>query len=178
MAFGQQRDRTSRSGDRVSVVKTVRSTTGMRKASSLIGSRVITRDETRIGKVTDFIINDAGCIEYLVASYRSDYILIPWRVATVNYQERFVSLRLTSEKLRQVPSFREDRWPDLSDTGYTRRLHRYWGVEERDVDRAKRTREGEDKRRFDQEVNPNKKKHPVKRGYRDGNTTPPVPPPQ
>src|SRR5436305_8834194 len=47
----------------------VRRTTEVRRVSTVIGASVTLKDADRFGKVEDFIVNDNGCIDYLVVGY-------------------------------------------------------------------------------------------------------------
>jgi len=126
LAPAQEEVRTQRE-TRVRETRTAPST-GVRRISTLMDARVALRGADDVGKVTDFILNDHGCVDYLVVSYQDHYVLVPWSAATADFQDHLVRIDITEERWREVPTFTRDRWPDLSDRAYTQRLYSSFGV--------------------------------------------------
>jgi len=126
LAPAQEEVRTQRE-TRVRETRAVTST-GVRRISILMDARVALRGADDVGKVTDFILNEHGCVDYLVVSYRDHYVLVPWSAATADFQDHIVRIDITEERWREVPTFTRDRWPDLSDRAYTQRLYTSFGV--------------------------------------------------
>src|SRR5207237_10622606 len=100
--------------------------TGVRRTSTVLGARVRLEDNVNYGEVKDFVFNDNGCIDYVVIVNEDDYVLVPWSVATFDFEQRTVRIDVTREKIRQL-TFTKDRWPNLSDAGYTRKLRTVFG---------------------------------------------------
>jgi len=88
-------------------------TTQIRTVTTVIGSNVRLQDGVTFGKIEDIVLNDSGCLEYLVVSQADQYYVVPWSVAQVNYQERFISLNTTQQVLRQAAFPRND-WRNVS----------------------------------------------------------------
>jgi hypothetical protein len=88
-------------------------TTQVRKVSVVLGAALQLQGGAGFGKIEDIVINDNGCIEYIVVSHESQYVVVPWSAATVNFEQRTVSVNVTQEKLREV-TFTRDRWPTLA----------------------------------------------------------------
>jgi len=103
-------------------------TPGVRRASTVLGARVSLQGGDAVGKVTDLVINDDGCIDYVVVASEDNYVLVPWSAGTVNFAERTIVLDIPQNRWREVPTFTRDRWPDLSDARYTQRVQRYFNV--------------------------------------------------
>jgi hypothetical protein len=112
-------------------------------------ANVVLSDQSKIGKVVDVVLDDGGCVDYLVVSYEDRYVMVPWGVATVNFEERAVYIDVTRDKWRGIPTFTRDRWPSFSDASFTdkmrgvygerwRREHRGEGVRERPEERRER----------------------------------------
>ena len=40
----------------------------------------------------DIVLNDAGCVEYVVISHDDRYVIAPWTVAEVDYDERIITI--------------------------------------------------------------------------------------
>jgi sporulation protein YlmC with PRC-barrel domain len=123
-AFGQ-RERTE---VRTQETRT-ESATQVRRVSTVVSSRVMLAQGGSIGKVEDIVINEDGCIDYLVVAYQDEFILVPWSITTVNFQQQVVRLDATRQTLRSVPTFTRGNWPNLSNRQYTQRLWSAWGVQ-------------------------------------------------
>ena len=91
----------------------VGSTTQIRTVSTVIGSTVKLQSGDTYGKIEDIVLNDSGCLEYVVVSYEDQYYVVPWTVAKVNYQERTIILNTTQQDIRQVAFSRND-WRGVS----------------------------------------------------------------
>lgn len=107
------------------------------KATLLIGSTV-NIENASVGKVTDIILSEGGCVDYLVVAEEGRNVLVPWAAARVDFVKPTVGIEIQREKWREVPTFTADRWPDLSDARYTERLYTFYGVSpgrERRIDR-------------------------------------------
>ena len=103
-----------------------RSDVRVRRISAVIGAGVRLADNVRYGEVKDFVFNDNGCIDYVVIAYEDDYVLVPWGVADFDFDRRIVSIDIGRDKLREL-TFTRDRWPDLSDSRFTRRMRTVFG---------------------------------------------------
>ena len=83
-----------------------------------------------VGKVTELVFNDGGCIEYLVVQDTDGFVVVPWALATINYEQKVVTVQSTAvtvEKLREL-RFSGDRWPNFSDQAYARQVQAVWGA--------------------------------------------------
>src|SRR4029453_15206431 len=65
-------------------------TTQIRTITTVIGSAVRLQGGGNYGKIEDVVINDSGCVEYVVIANEDQYYAVPWSVAKVNYQERYI----------------------------------------------------------------------------------------
>src|SRR5262249_11907515 len=100
----------------------------IRKVSVLMGSKVAVRDGAALGEVVDLVINEDGCVDFLIVRYEEDYMAVPWSVTTFNMQRRSVVVNtdITRAKLRDV-TFTRDRWPNFYGGAYSRNLQSIWG---------------------------------------------------
>ena len=87
-------------------------TTTIHKGTVVMGANVVLQEGPTIGRVEDFVITDGGCIDYVVVSYESKYVLVPWTVATWS-GDRALRVNITRERFRDVPTFTRDQWPSL-----------------------------------------------------------------
>lgn len=152
--------------------------TQVRKVSTLMGARVTIERGDSFGKVTDIVLNEDGCVEYLIVSYEDELVPVPWGAVNYNVDERIVAInvRVTRDKLRDL-SFRSERWPNFREERFLRNARSVWGErafrrEHRgggrpDVDRRDDRRDRPDVDRRDRRDD--------RRDRRDDRTTPPPP---
>jgi len=119
-ADGQERPRVKET--------TTTTTTRVRRGSHLIGSQVKMRGGSALGKVTDFVINDEGCIDYVIVRYQEEFVPIPWGVVRFDGSERILTVTadVTPDRLKGV-YFREGRWPDFASEQWMRSARSVWG---------------------------------------------------
>jgi hypothetical protein len=87
--------------------------TQIRRVTTVIGSGVRLQEGARYGEVQDVILNENGCVEYVVVAYEDRYVVVPWTIATVTYEDRVVTLDVTEQRLSQV-TFTRDQWRDIT----------------------------------------------------------------
>jgi hypothetical protein len=122
----------------------VRTSSHVRRVSVIVGANVTLERGGDVGKVEDVILNDNGCVEFVVIRSEDDYIAVPWSVATVNFDERVVRLDITRERFRDIPTFSRDRWPDFARGEFHDKLRKVFGADfER---RGRRTEENVERR--------------------------------
>jgi hypothetical protein len=114
--------------ERIREERTTTSGGEIRKVSVLMGSKVMIRDGGGLGEVVDMVINDTGCIDFLIVRYEDDYVPVPWTVTTFNAQRRSVVVNadITRAKLRDI-TFTRNRWPNFYGDTFNRNLRTVWG---------------------------------------------------
>lgn len=83
-----------------------------------------------IGKVVDVVFDNGGCIEYVLVQDAEGFIVVPWSVVTVNYDQKVVTVQrstVTVDQLRDV-RFTEARLPNFSDPAFARKMTTVWGA--------------------------------------------------
>src|SRR5262245_15666519 len=103
------------------------SSTQVRRVSVVIGATIQFQGGAGSGKIEDVIINDNGCIEYVIVAYEDRFAVVPWSVTTVNFEQRTVSVNVTQEKIREV-TFTRDSWQTISDPQFIQRVRTVFGV--------------------------------------------------
>jgi sporulation protein YlmC with PRC-barrel domain len=101
----------------------------LRKVSQVIGSSVLLQDGVSYGKVEDIVLNEDGCIEYVVVAREDRYALMPWGVARVDYGQRAVIFDVTPQVVQPL-FFARDAWPDVADPQFGRRVQDAFGARE------------------------------------------------
>lgn len=98
------------------------------KAKSVLGSKVSIQEGLVIGTVDDIIFNDDGYIDYLVVLNEGKYVLVPWEAAKFDFAKRTASVEITPERFREVPTFTQERWPNVYDPAYRVQVYGYYGL--------------------------------------------------
>jgi hypothetical protein len=94
----------------------------VRRLSVVIGGSVQIADGVSVGKIEDVVLNDRGCIDYVVVVYHDKYVAIPWSVATVDYGERIVTVDITERRFAEVPTFTRTEFSVLAQSDFTQRV--------------------------------------------------------
>jgi hypothetical protein len=117
-------------------------TVSYHRVSTVVGT-TFSLGTTSVGKVTEVVFNDGGCIEYLIVQESEGFVVVPWTLVTVNYEQKVVTVQSTTvtvERLREL-RFTEGRWPNFGDPAFTQRVQAVWG--------ASATRPGADRKGTD-----------------------------
>jgi hypothetical protein len=97
-------------------------TNEVRQLSQVIGGGVQIANGVSVGKIEDVVLNDHGCIDYVVVVYRDRYVAIPWTVATVDYGQRIVNVNITEQRFNQVPTFTRTEFSVLTQSEFTQKV--------------------------------------------------------
>jgi hypothetical protein len=99
----------------------------VRRLSLVIGGAVRIANGISVGKIEDVVLNDHGCIDYVVVVYHDNYVAIPWSVATVDYGERIVTVDITEQRFAEVPTFTRTEFSVLTTSEFTQKVHSAFG---------------------------------------------------
>jgi hypothetical protein len=164
---------------------TTTTTTEIRKGSGLMNVNVAIEGGATIGRVTDFVISDGGCSEYVVVDSDSRFVLVPFQVVQFDPGRRIMSVNVTRDAWRKIPTFTGTNWP-VYDQKYISRVRTTFGVHESGYrgDRDRRPLTPGDERRDDrrQDRRDDRGTQPPPRSGTDnrdrpGNVPPGTPPP-
>lgn len=103
----------------------------VRTTSTVLKAKVTLRGGDSIGTVTDLVIGEGGCVEYVIVTYEERYVLVPWTAIKVNYTEQTVAVDLSLAAFKSVPTFTRTSWSNLSDRAFLRRVNTAFGIEGR-----------------------------------------------
>lgn len=88
-------------------------------ASSLASDHIYNYKEKKIGDIKDIMINlKEGTVEYVVVAFGGllgfgdKYFAIPWSLFHVDEEHKCMRLNLDEKKLKEMPGFDKDHWPD------------------------------------------------------------------
>jgi len=129
--------------------ETTRTTTKVRKVSAVMGSEVRLK-EGALGKVTDVVFDENGCIGFLIVRDEGEeYVAVPWGAVRYEAGEKTITVTttVTREKLKSV-RFRSSDWPDFYSEKWTRNAGEVWGEKSlrRHHDARRDDTRGDDKR--------------------------------
>jgi hypothetical protein len=106
-----------------------RASTGILRSTAMMGSAVNFRDGSALGKVSDFVINDGGCVQYVVVSYQNRFVPVPWMAATYNSADRSLMLGIDQAQLAQIPTF--GQYSELSNAQFGQKVNTFFKVDAR-----------------------------------------------
>jgi hypothetical protein len=108
------------------------SQTEVRRVSTLIGSAVELQAGGKFGQIEDIIINDEGCIDFLVVVFEEKLIAVPFSVTRMDFGRRVVFIDVERELLLRAPTFARNRFPELSSSSeFGRKLHSHFQTQGR-----------------------------------------------
>jgi hypothetical protein len=100
------------------------------KISTLTGMPVALGEKS-LGKVSEVVINDGGCVQYLVVQSGPDaFLAVPWGATAVDFGRKSIALHapdVTPDAIRQA-TFTTATWPTFTDPAWSERTMTLWGV--------------------------------------------------
>ncbi|MBS4538709.1 PRC-barrel domain-containing protein [Clostridium sp. D2Q-11] len=106
------------------------------KVNDLEGYEVKNLDNDKLGKIEDIVIDyHNGVIAYGILSVGGflgigdDLYAIPWRALTLDPKEEKFILDADKEKLKDAPSFKKERWPDMDKREWHTNIHTYYSMQ-------------------------------------------------
>ena len=100
----------------------------VRRISTVIGGSVQYAAGGTVGKIEDIVINDEGCIEYIVVNYNDRFVPIPWTVSTVAFDKRIVTIDMDQARFAEVPTFSRDEFTLLVQVDFREKVHTFFGA--------------------------------------------------
>ena len=103
------------------------------KTSNIIGTKVVNRQNEDLGKVEEVVIDVFnGRIGYLVLSFGGflgmgeKLYAVPWKALHYNKDLHVYVLNLTQDQIERAPGFEKETWPEFTDEGWNRNVHRHY----------------------------------------------------
>ncbi len=102
---------------------------GVVSASKIIGEAVINRQDEKLGKIHELVIDaNAGRLAYAVLASSGKYFAMPWKAFEFANTENKLILDVDKKKLEAAPGFdKNDKWPNFSDKSWGDDIHKYYG---------------------------------------------------
>jgi sporulation protein YlmC with PRC-barrel domain len=107
---------------------------GVVPASKIIGETVVTRQNEKVGKIHELVIDARkNRIFYAVLSFGgflgmgNKLFAMPWEAFEFSATENKLILNVDKEKLKAAPGFdKGDKWPDFKDTLWGESIYNYY----------------------------------------------------
>jgi hypothetical protein len=105
------------------------STAEVLKVSTITKSKVLIQEDESAGQVVDIVLSDAGCVDYVIASYDDQYYAIPFSAVSLRTADRAIFVDISPAQFRKVSFFAANQWPDFYASSYQRTVFSTFGVD-------------------------------------------------
>ncbi|MBA2656001.1 MAG: PRC-barrel domain-containing protein [Tatlockia sp.] len=103
-------------------------------SEDIIGVKVENPEGENLGKIEALMLDKlSGKVSYVVLSFGGflgmgdKLFALPWHIFDYNPRTETFVISMDKEKLKNSPGFDKDHWPDMSSSGWTRKLNDYYG---------------------------------------------------
>ena len=113
------------------------------RVSDVSGINVYAKDGKELGKIDELVIDlEGGCVEYAVLSVGGflgvgdKYLAVPWPALVLNRtqdRDRHFVINIDASRLKTAPGFDKDKWPNFADRQFSSEVHKFYGVERRQM---------------------------------------------
>lgn len=119
-----------------------RSPSQVGKVSTVIGASVQLKAGGAFGKIDDIIIDDQGCIDFVIVVFEDKLFAIPFSITRVDFAKRVVTLDTERELLLRAASFTRTKFPDLSaDSEFGRKVLSHFQSQTQRKEKASESRQ-------------------------------------
>jgi sporulation protein YlmC with PRC-barrel domain len=105
-------------------------------ADTLIGDNVVNGADENLGEITEIMIDmDSGQVAYAVLSFGGflglgeKLFAVPWQALDLDTVNKRFVLNVDKDRLKSAPGFDPDRWPDMSEVGWSNQIHSFYGTD-------------------------------------------------
>src|SRR5690606_31118937 len=109
-------------------------TPALLSSSTLTGDEIVNRDDVGLGTLKDLMIDlSTGEVAYAVLArggvggVGQQLFAIPWRMLTVDGENKPVVVDVDEEVLDNSPGFAPDNWPSFADPDWRASVDRHFG---------------------------------------------------
>jgi len=115
--------------EKVLVVPTSK-TTPVRRLSQLQNTPIQLQGGATAGRVSDFILNSQGGIDYVVVTNNGQNMLVPYGAATFDWNKGQVGMNMDPARFGQIPTFTQKDWSKVfaPDSKYVGQLYSFFGT--------------------------------------------------
>ncbi len=105
------------------------------RADKMIGSQVIDQQGTRVGEITDLLIDSNDRVVFAVLDPawglgfgHRRWVAIPITAISWNGANQNYVLNVPRERLARAPSFDKYDWPDMGDRNWISSIYQFYGL--------------------------------------------------
>ncbi|RSZ58814.1 PRC-barrel domain containing protein [Massilia atriviolacea] len=105
-------------------------------ADTLIGDSVVNAQEDDLGEIKEIMLDmRSGQVAYAVLAFGGmlglgeKLFAVPWQALHLDTVNKRFILNVEKERLKNAPGFDPDAWPDMSDIGWARQVHGFYGTD-------------------------------------------------
>lgn len=103
-------------------------------SEDIVGVEVANQQGENLGKIEALMLDKlTGKIAYVVLSFGGflgmgdKLFAMPWHIFSFNPQKEKFIIPLTKEKLKNLPGFDKNHWPDMTSSAWTDSIRTYYG---------------------------------------------------
>ena len=103
-------------------------------ASTLIGNHVRNEKDEDLGDIKEIMLDTrSGEVGYAVLSFGGflgmgdKLFAVPWDALTLDPENKGFRLDVDKARLKDAPGFDKNKWPDMSDPSWVKRIRTYYG---------------------------------------------------
>jgi len=105
-------------------------------ANTFVGDKVYNHEGEDIGDLKEIMLDmRSGKVRYAVLSFGGFFgmgeklFAVPWTALTLDTKNKRFLLKIEKDILKNAPGFDKDKWPNMADQAWTKKIHAYYGIE-------------------------------------------------
>jgi sporulation protein YlmC with PRC-barrel domain len=105
-------------------------------ASSLNDDDIYNLAGEKLGSIKEFMMDiNTGRVCYVVLSFGGflsmgeKLFAVPWSALTVDTENKRFLMDTNEERLKEAPGFDTDKWPNMADPTWEKKVHSYYGTQ-------------------------------------------------
>ena len=105
-------------------------------ASSLSDDDVYNLAGEKLGSIKEIMMDiNTGRVCYVVLSFGGflsmgeKLFAVPWSALTVDTENKRFLMDTNEERLKEAPGFDTDKWPNMADPTWEKKVHSYYGTQ-------------------------------------------------
>lgn len=102
------------------------------RAKQILGSKVQLSGNVAAGTVEDFVVDEAGYVEYVIVNNNNQFVTVPWDAAQFNFEKQTAVINIEQERFKKIPTYTADKYPVFSEPQYRTTVYRSYGLTPRD----------------------------------------------
>ena len=104
-------------------------------ADTLIGNAVYNHKGEDLGEIKEIMLDmRSGTVGYAVMAMGGflgmgeKFFAVPWNALKLDSEQKVFVLNVEKERFKDAPGFDKEKWPDMADQAWAKRIHFYYGT--------------------------------------------------